>query len=125
MILRASIVGPPAAAGRGLLGWFLAQPGPVDGWTDHLWNGITTLAWAELAAKAVERRGLAPGLHQPTTAGAVTKEESIRMFGEVFDHRIDVRPIRTKQACDRTLLPTMTMPSLRTRRLALRAWMQT
>ena len=44
VVLRTSIVGPPAGAGRGLLGWFLRQDGPVEGWTNHRWNGITTLA---------------------------------------------------------------------------------
>jgi len=39
VVLRTSIVGPPAGNGRGLLGWFLRQESPVDGWTDHLWNG--------------------------------------------------------------------------------------
>jgi dTDP-4-dehydrorhamnose reductase len=123
VVLRTSIVGPPAGAGRGLLGWFLQAESPVDGWVDHIWNGITTLAWAELAADAVAGRGLGPGIHQPTTAGEVTKEELLRRFGEVFEHRIDVRPVRTGQACDRTLVPTTAMPPLGQQLIELRAWM--
>lgn len=123
VVLRTSIIGPPAGAGRGLLGWFLRQEGPVEGWTDHHWNGITTLAWAELAAKAIEGSGVSPGLHQPTTAEEVTKDELLRMFGDVFEHRVDIRPVTTAQACDRTLLPTMAVPSLRLQLIALRAWM--
>jgi dTDP-4-dehydrorhamnose reductase len=123
VVLRTSIVGPPASADRGLLGWFLRQERPVDGWTDHRWNGITTLAWAELAERTVSGLGLAPGLHQPATAEAVTKHELLGMFGEVFDHRVAIRPVSTEQACDRTLLPTTTMPLLRQQLVALRAWM--
>jgi dTDP-4-dehydrorhamnose reductase len=123
VVLRTSIVGPPAGAGRGLLGWFLRQENPVDGWTDHIWNGITTLAWAELAARTIAGSGLGPGVHQPTTAHEVTKDELLRMFGEVFEHRVDIRPVRTEQACDRTLLPTTEMPPLRQQLMALRAWM--
>jgi|ERR1035437_2505573 dTDP-4-dehydrorhamnose reductase len=123
VVLRTSIVGPAAGAGRGLLGWFLRQESPVDGWTDHLWNGITTLAWAELAARTVEGSGLGPGIHQPTTAQEVTKDELLRLFGEVFEHRVDIRPVRTELACDRTLLPTTAMPPLRQQLIALRAWM--
>lgn len=110
-------------AGRGLLGWFLRQESPVDGWTDYLWNGITTLAWAELAARTVEGSGLGPGIHQPTTAHEVTKDELLRMFGELFEHRVDIRPVRTEQACNHTLLPTTEMPPLRRQLIALRAWM--
>jgi dTDP-4-dehydrorhamnose reductase len=124
VVVRASIVGPPAGAGRGLLGWFLRQQGQVEGWTDHRWNGITTLAWAELATRTVEGTGLGPGLHQPTTPDAVTKEELLRMFGSVFEHPIEILPVTTARACDRTLVPTVAMPPLREQLIALRAWMQ-
>lgn len=120
-VLRTSIVGPPGDGGRGLLGWFLGQQGRVDGWTDHVWNGITTLAWAELARLALEDR-LAPGLHQPTTAETITKCEMLRLFGEVFDHRLEVREV-TGIPCDRSLVPTMAMAPLREQLHDLKAWM--
>jgi len=47
----------------------------------------------------------------------------LRLFGEVFEHPVDIRPVRTEQACDRTLLPTTEMPPLRQQLVALRAWM--
>ena len=124
VILRTSIVGPSAGAGRGLLGWFLSQDGPVDGWTDHLWNGITTLAWAELAARTIEGTGLRPGLHHPTTVGPVNKEELLRLFANVFDHRIQIRPIATGRTMDRTLVPTVEMTSLLEQLIALKEWMR-
>ena len=123
VVMRTSIVGPPAGAGRGLLGWFLGQETAVDGWSDHLWNGITTLAWAELAAITIEGKGLAPGLHQPTTDRDISKEALLRMFGEVFEHRIEIRPVRTEQAIDRTLIPTTAMPPFRQQLVELRAWL--
>lgn len=124
VVLRTSIVGPPARAGRGLLGWFLRQEDSVEGWTNHRWNGITTLAWAELASRTLEGHGLSPGLHHPTTPAAVTKEELLRMFGEVFERRVDVRPVRAARACDRTLVPTVTVAPLYAQLVELRSWMQ-
>ena len=117
VVLRTSIVGP---GGRGLLGWFLRQSGPVDGWTDHAWNGITTLAWAELAAQALSG-DLVSGLYQPTTKATITKCELLGLFGEVFEHRIEVRPVAVG-ALDRTLAPTLPMPPLRDQLVALRDW---
>ncbi len=132
VVLRTSIVGP----GGGLLGWFLGQPGPVEGWTDHVWNGITTLAWAGLAADALAG-GIGPGLHQPTTALKITKYDLLRLFGEVFHHPIEVLPKRTGAArsrrspssrhvsagpLDRSLAPTRFVPPLRDQLVALREW---
>ena len=118
IVLRTSIVGPGE---RGLLGWFLRQEEPVEGWTDHIWNGITTLAWADLAAAILEG-GFSPGIYQPTTEYCVTKFEMLRLFGEVFRHPITVKPVTTK-ACDRTLKPTYVMPPLPEQLVTLRDWM--
>jgi dTDP-4-dehydrorhamnose reductase len=115
VVLRTSIVGP----GGGLLGWFLRQPA-ADGWTDHVWNGITTLAWARLAAAALAG-DILPGLYQPTTPRTITKYDLLRLFGEVFDHPIEVRPV-SAGFCDRTLVPTMPMPPISDQLIELRAW---
>jgi len=116
VILRASIMAPSG----GTLGWFLSQSGPIDGWTDHVWNGITTLAWARLAAAALVG-DIPPGLHQPTTAETITKYDLLRLFGEVFDHPIEVRPV-SAGFCDRTLVPTIAMPPIRDQLTELRDW---
>lgn len=116
VILRASIMAPSG----GTLGWFLSQSGPIDGWVDHFWNGITTLAWARLAAAAMAG-DIPPGLHQPTTADTITKYDLLRRFGEVFDHPIEVRPV-SAGFCDRTLVPTIAMPPIRDQLTELRDW---
>lgn len=115
VVLRTSIIGPGE---RGLLGWFLRQE-RADGWTDHIWNGITSLTWAELAGDAITGR-IAPGLHQPTST-TITKCDLLRLVGEVFDHRIEVRPVTTEPR-DRSLVPTITTPPLREQLIALRKW---
>jgi dTDP-4-dehydrorhamnose reductase len=48
-VIRTSIIGPELGKGWGLMGWFLRQSGEVNGYTNHLWNGITTLEWAGIA----------------------------------------------------------------------------
>lgn len=52
---RDSIVGPDTKAnGPSLLNWFMAQNGPINGFTNRMWTGLTTL---ELA-KAMERASI-------------------------------------------------------------------
>lgn len=122
VVLRTSLVGPEEGTARGLLAWFLAQKQAVNGWVDHRWNGITTLAWAELALGIAQGSVLGPGLHHPTTAAPVTKYELLDRFADAFDHRIEVRPVESGAPIDRTLVPSHPMPPLEEQLSALRSW---
>ena len=123
VVLRTSIVGPELGTSRGLLAWFLAQAGPVSGWVDHRWNGITTLTWAQLCLAIARGESLGPGLHQPTTEGAVTKLGLLQRFAEVFEHRIEILPVETGSPIDRTLRPSHPVPPLEDQLRELQAWM--
>lgn len=81
LTLRCSIVGPDRnPAGIGLLNWFMAQEGPVKGYTGAIWTGLTTL---ELA-KAMERAALegASGLVNMVPPLSISKFDLLRLFNE-------------------------------------------
>jgi dTDP-4-dehydrorhamnose reductase len=46
-ILKSSIIGPELNSNASLLEWFLSQTDLVYGYTNAMWNGNTTLEWAE------------------------------------------------------------------------------
>ena len=46
-IIQTSIIGPELNTNYSLLEWFLSQKGEVNGYTDAIWNGVTTLEWAK------------------------------------------------------------------------------
>jgi dTDP-4-dehydrorhamnose reductase len=46
-ILKSSIIGPELNSNSSLLEWFLSQTDSVYGYTKAMWNGNTTLEWAE------------------------------------------------------------------------------
>lgn len=46
-ILKTSIIGPELNSKASLLEWFLSQEDTVYGYTKAMWNGNTTLEWAE------------------------------------------------------------------------------
>lgn len=131
LVIRASIVGPerpraPGEPGSGLLGWFLSQPEetPLRGFTNHRWNGITTLDWAHVAAECMARReggARLPAIVQPGT-GAVSKYELLELFRTAFgtSHRID--PFEAPDPVDRTLRPTLERRPLPDQLSELSAW---
>lgn len=111
VIIRASIIGTESREKpRGLLGWFLLSAGPVTGYTDHLWNGITTLAWAGLCLEALDGR-LQLGIHQPGTA-AVTKCELLNIIATVWGLPTVVTPAASRAPVDRRLVPTINMGTI-------------
>ena len=57
--IRCSIIGPEGKGRTSLMEWFLAQPAgsTVNGFTHHLWNGVTTLQFARLCERIILTEG--------------------------------------------------------------------
>jgi dTDP-4-dehydrorhamnose reductase len=104
--LRVSIIGPEPLKHVSLMDWFLKQaPGSsITGYTNHQWNGITTLHFARLCHGVIQE-GLNPKLlHHIVPTGTVTKAEMMCRFAEAF-HRddVEIHPAAANIAADRTL----------------------
>jgi dTDP-4-dehydrorhamnose reductase len=105
--MRCSIVGPePAGRSVSLLEWFLSQPrhSKVAGYSDHYWNGVTTLALAKVIEGIVlyDQDLDLPSLHHLVPSGAVSKASLLGLFKEHFGHEAEIEP-RATSGIDRTL----------------------
>lgn len=110
LTLRTSIVGPDLnPEGIGLLNWFMQQQGAVNGFTQAIWNGQTTLQLAKTIEYAAERR--IAGLYNVVPEGTVSKFELLSLFSRYFRHgtvqvhavpglRVDKSLHRTRHALD-------------------------
>ncbi len=107
LTLRMSIIGPDTdPGGTGLLNWFMAQKGELQGYSKTLWNGVTTL---ELA-KAVEwaLRTEVAGLYHLVPAGTIDKYSLLRLFQQTFQKEdVQISRIDGPQL-DKTLVNTRT-----------------
>lgn len=120
-VIRCSIIGPEINSPRSLLEWFLQQPGPVVGFENHLWNGISTLEWARLALQVIETKRpehlLQPGIWPP-----ITKAQLLRVASEVWEHRVPIESAYAPDRVSRTLLPSYETPPLLQQLASLREW---
>jgi len=94
LTIRTSIIGPELSGHTGLLGWFLtnAKPGAVlNGFTDHLWNGITTHQFGVVCDKIMSAGRLDHGLFH-VFANPVSKYEMLLAFKERFERRCEIKP---------------------------------
>lgn len=86
--LRQSIVGPDLTAdGIGLFNWFMAQRGPIRGYTGAMWTGITTLELAKVVDAAI--RNPVPGLHHMVPDRPISKYDLLQLFRQ-HTHRDDI-----------------------------------
>ena len=104
--LRASIIGPEQGRSTSLLEWFLGQDlnAKVNGFTDHLWNGITTHHFAKLAMSITENNLFSPGVKHVIPGNIVTKAQLLECFKTVYGRNdITVNHVESTKKIDRTL----------------------
>lgn len=86
MHIRASIIGPELGRSTSLLEWFKSQPinSKINGFTDHLWNGITTHAFGKLCAGIIKQNSFRGGRYHVMPRDIVTKADLLRIFSKVY-----------------------------------------
>ena len=123
IVVRCSILGLELGEPRSLLEWFLRQTGEVNGYTNHLWNGITTLEWARVCWEMISGQSPAEGMvTQPGIWPAISKYEVLRLIEKVWGLKEKVRPAQAAEAVERTLMPTSQRPALELQLRELKTW---
>lgn len=111
-IIRTSIIGHERVSNVSLLDWFLSVEGPVKGYTNHYWNGITTLQWARLANDLIQNWDTYPVLNQHGTKETASKYEVLSTIRDVYEKETVIEPFETKETVNKCLLPDRNLPSL-------------
>lgn len=104
LTLRQSIIGPELSTkGIGLLNWFLTQKGPINGYTNAIWNGVTTLELAKGIDSAIRQE--LTGLYQFVPNSSVTKCDLLIEFKRVFAMSdVEILPFENQPRIDKTLV---------------------
>lgn len=99
--LRTSIVGPELDGAHGLVAWFLAQPGPVRGWTRAVFSGLPTV---ELATVIRDRVLPDPGLVglYHVAAAPIAKHDLLVLVARRWGRAVEIVP-DDRVAIDRSL----------------------
>lgn len=100
--LRCSIIGPEIKNHISLLDWFLKQD-RANGFTNHLWNGITTYHFAKIIKGAVSEGIQLPPLQHIVPADKVTKAQLLKIIAKAYGKKISITEVEAPEAIDRTL----------------------
>jgi dTDP-4-dehydrorhamnose reductase len=104
--LRCSIIGPELKGHVSLLDWFVRQPsgGAVRGFTNHLWNGVTTLHFARVCRGIITHDAELPHVQHVVPSDVVTKARLLDQLARAYRRAdITITHADAPVAVDRTL----------------------
>lgn len=111
-IIRCSIIGPELNNHKSLFDWFLMnQSEKIQGYTDAIWNGITTLQWAKVCHDMIDNWDSFKRLN--TVEGeCISKFHLLYMMAEEFKKEVIILPARGRGK-DKTLQGEIKSPPIR------------
>jgi len=90
--LRTSIIGHELGSAHGLIGWFLAQSGPVKGFTRAIFSGLPAVELARVIRDYVLPRVDLRGVYH-VSAAPISKYELLRLVAQVYRKAIEILPV--------------------------------
>ena len=113
MHLRVSIIGRELRGKKSLLEWVIGQPkdSTIPGYTDRIWNGITTKAFGRLIVGIISKDGFIPGITHVLPADKVSKFELVSMIAGSFD-RSDISVVPSVSGEEKDLTLTTNRPEV-------------
>lgn len=107
MLLRCSIIGRELATRNSLTEWVLAQNknSVIQGFSNHIWNGITTLHFAKVVEGIIKAGTFRNGIHHLVPSNSISKESLIKILATSFGRKdLLIKPYVTPVGRDRTLV---------------------
>jgi dTDP-4-dehydrorhamnose reductase len=89
--LRTSIVGHELGGSHGLVEWFLAQSGPVNGFSNAIFSGLPTVELAQVIRDFVIPRPMLRGVYH-VSSNPVSKFDLLNLVAREYGKDIEIRP---------------------------------
>ncbi len=105
--LRCSIIGPELKSHLSLMDWFLSQDKntEVSGYTNHQWNGVTTLHFARIVEGIILKNVPLSPLQHVIPGNLISKSNLLKSFAKEFNREdIKINEVEAPKIIDRTLV---------------------
>ena len=107
MVLRCSIIGRNDPTNSSLHNWLLAhkQNATLSGYRNHLWNGVTTVAFARIVRGVIDNDLFETSLQHVVPSDEVSKNELLHIIAECNNRNdLNIVEIDHNMTIDRTLI---------------------
>ena len=91
-IIKTNIFGPELNSSASLMSWFLSQKSEIDGYSNYLFNGNTTLTWAQYCLYLMfnwEDHNIETILNSE----CISKYDLLLLLKEIYKKEIKINPI--------------------------------
>ena len=103
-IIRTSIIGEETINKRSLLEWVRSnRGGEINGFTNHMWNGVTCLQLSKIIEKMIREKFYWEGVRHTFSPRSVSKYELVSLINEIYDLNIKVNKFEMANLIDKTL----------------------
>ena len=105
MNIRCSIIGKEICNYKSLISWVLSNKdgNTINGFTNHLWNGVSTNIFAKLCLGIISNKYFKYGSFHLVPKDTVNKYELIKYICDRFKKLI-IKKFKTQEKCDRSIL---------------------
>lgn len=102
--IRTSIIGEELSNKKSLLEWVISSRNKViDGYYNHLWNGMTCLELSKIIDKMIKNNIYWTGVRHLFSPDTVSKGDLIKMINNIYDLNITVNKRLADHSCYRNL----------------------
>lgn len=109
-VIRTSIIGEELHNKLSFVEWVKSEKGnEVNGFTNHRWNGITCLEFANVCNQIIEKELFWKGVVNLMSPDIITKYNMVKYISDVYDLGISINSVETPNKCDRSLTSIKTI----------------
>lgn len=123
LTIRTSIIGPELKNGSGLFHWFMNEKEETNGFTRHLWDGITTLQLAKTIKEIIESYPELSGIKDIRTKDKISKYDLLSLIASNFNKQIVLNPKNTEVVDKTNQFPDINSEDIRIQINELKEWM--
>jgi len=102
-VIRVSIIGEEKENKKSLLEWVKNSKGEINGWDNHIWNGITCLQYCKIIQQIIEQNLFWKGTRHLFSPTEKTKYELITIIRDVYNPQLVINKVSAKGRADKTL----------------------
>jgi dTDP-4-dehydrorhamnose reductase len=103
-IVRTSIIGLELFNKKSFMEWVISNNNnTINGWTNHMWNGITCLEYCKLIKNMIENNNFWSGVRHIYSPTSKSKYELAEIIKQVFELNIKIVTVEAEEVVDKTL----------------------